>query len=269
MKHSDICKFTSTSFLETLNVECFVMETNLEVMKKPCVLYTNRMILVSKGQGKFHFDQTEINFDVGSLIFGFKGEKFLAESKGETTYMYINFDGNRAGELFRRFNVKLMNRSFDGFDGLIPLWSESLCRASDQTVDLASESMLLYTFSRLSGSLAEWNGLVNKIVEIVEKQFDNPDLSMSTVAKQLSYNSKYISHIFKKKMGVSFSEYLRSVRIKFAVSLFDHGLDSVKNVALLSGFYDPLYFSTVFKSVVGLSPKDYAKKVLEQKELPV
>ena len=63
-----------------------------------------------------------------------------------------------------------------------------------------------------------------------------------------------------KKMGMSFSEYLRTVRIKHAVMLFEHGLDSVKNVALLSGFSDPLYFSSVFKSEVGISPSEYRKK---------
>jgi AraC-like DNA-binding protein len=62
-------------------------------------------------------------------------------------------------------------------------------------------------------------------------------------------------------MGVSYTDYLRSLRLKFAVSLFDRGLDSVKNVALLSGFTDPLYFSTVFKKHIGLSPKEYKEKM--------
>ncbi len=269
MKYNDICKFTPTSFIETLNVECFVMETNMDLMRKPKTLKKHCVILVVKGEGTFHFGIDKIEFKAGSLVFGFENELFFTESSGEVVYTYINFSGSRADELFRRFNVKSVNRVFDGFDGLIPLWSESLCRASEQTVDLASESMLLYTFSRLAGRGDQINDLVSKTLDIVEKQFDNPDLSMNFVSEKLSYNPKYISHVFKKNMGVSFSEYLRSVRIKFAVSLFDHGLDSVKNVALLSGFYDPLYFSTVFKKVVGVSPKDYAKKVLEQKEMPV
>jgi two-component system response regulator YesN len=50
------------------------------------------------------------------------------------------------------------------------------------------------------------------------------------------------------------------MRIKYAVSLFDHGLDSIKNVALLSGFFDPLYFSSVFKQVVGVSPTEYKNR---------
>lgn len=260
MRDFDICKFPTSSFLGTLTVNCFVMESNLEVMKTPSKLKQHCMILVSKGEGKFYFDNSLIPFTAGSLVFGFEGETFTTDCDKDVVYMYIKFSGNRAEELFRRFNITHLNRNFNGFDGLIPLWNESLCRASEQTIDLASESIILYTFSRLFNSNEQWNGLISSIIDIVEKKFDDPDLTLNVIAKQLSYNSKYISHAFKQKMGISFSEYLRSVRIKFAISLFDHGIESIKNVALLSGFYDPLYFSTVFKKSVGMPPKEYIEK---------
>jgi YesN/AraC family two-component response regulator len=85
------------------------------------------------------------------------------------------------------------------------------------------------------------------MIEITEDNFKDPVLSLTTVAQALSYNPKYLSHAFKESMGVGYAEYLRSIRIRFAVSLLDLGIDSIKNVALLSGFTDPLYFSTVFK----------------------
>ena len=264
MKNYDICKFTPASFVEPFRVKCFVQETSQEVMKNPYKIACHEMILISNGQGDFKIDDTVIPFVKGDLIFAFKGETVFVENAENVAYMYIQFDGNRADELFRRFNITNATRSFKGFDGLIPMWNESLCRASDYTVDLASESMLLYTFSRLSYNITQWNGLINSVVEIVEKNFDDPDLSINVIASQLSYNAKYISHVFKEKMRISFSEYLRSVRIKFAVSLFNHGIDSVKNVAFLSGFYDPLYFSTVFKKHIGVSPKEYIKNNLKQ-----
>ena len=61
-------------------------------------------------------------------------------------------------------------------------------------------------------------------------------------------------------MKVNYSEYLRSIRMKYAISLFELGISSVKNVALLSGYSDPLYFSNSFKKTVGISPKDYISK---------
>ena len=204
------------------------------------------------------------NFTAGELHFAFSGEIFSVKHHKNAEYMYIGFSGDRADKLLNRFDVKTERRIFESFDGLIPFWSESLSRANEQTIDLAAESILLYTFSRLFPITAQQNDLISKIVAITEEQFTDHELSLSTVAKQLSYNAKYLSHAFKSKMSVSYSDYLASIRIKYAISLFNRGIDSVKNVALLSGFSDPLYFSTVFKKQIGLSPVNYIKKGLQK-----
>ena len=84
------------------------------------------------------------------------------------------------------------------------------------------------------------------------------------IADEIGYNSKYLSHLFKEKMGVSYSEYLRSFRFKYAISLFELGISSVKNAALLSGFSDPLYFSNAFKKAIGMSPKEFISSISSQ-----
>ena len=257
MKSQNICKYITANRGNELDVSWFVLETDAKTSYKPHKLGRNQLILVSEGSGVFEFDKESVPFSIGSLIFGFSGETFLPKPDGECKYMYIRFAGPRADELFRRFNITAATRAFSGFDGLVPLWSKSLARADEQTIDLAAESMLLYAFSRLSSNITAHNTLISKIVEISEAQFTDPTLSVNTIADALGYNPKYISHIFTKKMGVRYSEYLKSLRIKYAVTLFDHGIESVKNVALLSGFTEPLYFSTVFKKSVGVSPKEY------------
>ncbi len=54
----------------------------------------------------------------------------------------------------------------------------------------------------------------------------------------------------KKQFGMGFAEYLRTLRIKHAVLLFEKGVTPVKNVALLCGFSDPLYPSDVTVSFI-------------------
>ena len=253
----NICKYIDAHRDNELDVSWFVLEADGNGLYQPHKLNRHQLILVSEGSGFFDFDNTKIPFSVGSLVFGFKGETFLPQPDSSCKYMYIRFIGPRADELFKRFNITAATRAFSGFDGLVPLWSESLSRADEQTIDLAAESMLLYAFSRLAGNITEHNTLISKIIEISESHFTDPTLSVATIADALGYNPKYVSHIFKKKMGVGYSEYLKTLRIKYAVTLFDHGIESVKNVARLSGFTDPLYFSTLFKKSIGVSPKEY------------
>lgn len=257
MANKNICKFISETLAERLSISSFILESNKDIMGNQNKLNENRVILVKKGSGKMYIDNEELDFDAGNLIFAFCDENFYIKANDTCEYMYISFSGLRAEFLFDRFSVSKTNRIFYDFDSLIPFWQDSLLRASDVNIDLISESVLLYTFSRIINEKSEKNTLVNNIIEFTEDNFQNPSLSLNEMAKALSYNAKYISHFFKENMGMGYSEYLRTMRIKYAVTLIDLGLDSIKNVALLSGFNDPLYFSTVFKKQLGITPKEY------------
>lgn len=260
VKKSNICKFVSGMRERDLYAAHFVYETDRAVMQRPYVMTENRMILVTAGSGSVIAADTPHAFAAGDLIFAFKGETVSFTPSGDCEYIYIGFSGSRADELLRRFGIHPLRRVFFASEGLIPLWQESLLRASTKNIDLAAESMLLYGFSRLSAVTADRDSPVRKVMELIEEHFTDPALSIAAVAERLSYHPKYLSRVFKDKMGVRYTEYLRAMRMKYAVSLFDHGLNSVKNVALLSGFSDPFYFSTVFKSIVGITPKEYIEK---------
>ena len=90
--------------------------------------------------------------------------------------------------------------------------------------------------------------------------FTSSALSLNSVAENLNYNAKYISRIFKKNIDVNFSQYLRKIRISHAILLMNNGITSIKNVALLSGFSDPFYFSNIFKQNVGTLPREFINK---------
>lgn len=260
MHNRNICKFPPNAFQDRLSIHCFVRETDGNIISEKRQLKHHRAVLVEKGSGHFLMNDVLLPFAVGTLLFAFKEEAFSAVTAEECEYLYIDFEGSRADELFRRFDIGRHQRVFSGFDGLIPLWHESLSRASEKNVDLAAESILLLTFSRLLNTASAHSDLIRRALEISEERLTDQSLSLSCLADELGYNAKYLSHLFKEKMRVGYAEYLRSLRIRYAISLFDRGIDSVKNVALLSGFADPLYFSTVFKKSVGTSPKEYVKK---------
>ncbi|MBR5452483.1 MAG: helix-turn-helix transcriptional regulator [Clostridia bacterium] len=262
MINKNICKYIASSLPYTLTANYFVRETKAEHMSHPLSHSEHLAILFTEGKGQININDNTLSYHSGMLVFIYKDDSFFCTPQGETEYFYIGFEGSRSDELFHRFGICRGNQVFRGFDGLIPMWRESLTRATEKTIDLAAESVLLYTFSRMDASEDDKKmGAVRKVIDILEEDFTDPDLSITTIAQRLSYNHKYLSHIFKQKTGSSYSDYLRSLRIKHAVLLFNHGIESVKNVAILCGFSDPLYFSTVFKKQTGLSPSEYKAKL--------
>ena len=267
LKTANICKFpTAPRFGATLTVSCFVRESNAETMHKTLRLSHHRMILFAQGTGSMRIDGVSYPFRAGTLLFVLSGESITLSEGEDVVYMYVDFSGARAEELLHRFHITALTRCEEGYDGLIPLWQESLARAVEDTIDLAAESILLHTFSRLRGADAERRGIIAQIVQLTEQSFNDPEWNLTAIARELSYHPKYVSHVFKEKMGIPYSEYLRTVRLNYAITLFDHGIDSVKNVSLLSGFSDPLYFSNVFKKSIGMSPKEYVQA--KQKKNP-
>jgi AraC-like DNA-binding protein len=264
MKSKNICKFVPPDITSQLIPIRFILETEPDAMRNATPKPVHRMVLITNHSGKLILNNHTFRCSAGDIIMLFEGETYFFESEAGFQYMYIDFKGLRSNELFRRFGINEFNRIFSGLDGLIPLWMESLSRASKENIDLVSESILLYTFSRLNYEHEKYDSCVNKIIEITEEDFSNPQLSISFIAEELGYNSKYLSHIFKKKTGIGYTEYLQNFRIKYAISLFENGIDSIKNVALLSGYTDSLYFSTVFKNKTGTSPKNYIKNHFEK-----
>lgn len=260
MNPSNVCKFPTSSYPNDLSVFRFVFEADQSVMQKEHVLEYNRMILIEQGEGELLLDAVPHKFSAGTLIFGFEGERFSLSRGDGVRYLYIDFNGARAKNLFYRFEIFPHSRTREGFNGLIPFFKDSLLSAVQENLDIISESVLLHVFSRLSVSDSKQNSIIQKILEITEKNFQDPELSLTAIADMIGYNPKYLSHFFKRKMNISYVEYLRSYRFKYAISLFELGISSVKNAALLSGFSDPLYFSASFKKAIGVSPTEFIKK---------
>ena len=232
----------------------------METMFRKIKLVNNRMILITQGDGEFLFDDLAFSFTVGTLIFGFEGEQFALKRGNDVRYIYIDFNGEKGNTLCHRVGIYPYMRATDNFDSLIPFCQDCLLRTPPKNIDIAGESVLLYVLSRLSSKTSIQNDALKNIIEFTEKNFREPDLSISVIADELGYNAKYLSHFFKTKMNMNYSEYLRSIRFKYAISLFELGISSVKNVALLSGFSDPLYFSNAFKKAIGISPKEFISK---------
>ena len=251
---NNICKFPLPDTSNNLSISCFVLETDKSTMTNCITLQNDRMILIENGKGAFLFDNISYSFSAGTLLFGFKGESFCLDNGNNVSYLYIDFSGTRGEALCRRFDIYPLVRKKDHFNGLIPFCKDCLLNSLPENVDIAAESVLLYVFSRLSVNKSEQNEVMRKIIEYTQDNFQDCCLSISALAQKMGYNSKYLSHFFKANMNISYSEYLRSIRLKYAISLFESGISSVKNVALLSGFSDPLYFSNTFKKVTGISP---------------
>lgn len=101
-------------------------------------------------------------------------------------------------------------------------------------------------------------GIVGQVCNYVLEHVEE-DISLTSVADSLFINKTYISEIFKLKTGISFSEYVTSVKIERAkLYMLKNDLKTYE-VAEKLGYKDIEYFSKVFKKRTGLTPTGYRK----------
>jgi len=95
-----------------------------------------------------------------------------------------------------------------------------------------------------------------KALEYIRKNLGG-DLSVEEVAEHIQKTPNYFSHLFKKEVGISFSEYLNRSRIDEAKKLMKTTNLLAYEISEKIGYRDYRYFVEVFKKLEGCPPSEY------------
>jgi two-component system response regulator YesN len=107
------------------------------------------------------------------------------------------------------------------------------------------------------------NELIYKMDKIIEKHLYDEKLSLNFIAHEILFvNVDYLGKLFISEKNEKFSRYITRRRIEKAQSLFlQNNNMQVNEVALQTGFgNNAQYFSKVFKSYTGYTPREYKNK---------
>ncbi len=86
------------------------------------------------------------------------------------------------------------------------------------------------------------------------------DLSVRELAGRSYVSADHLTRLFKKKYGMTVSEYIQDKRLRLAAILLHRGEMNVSAVADSVGFGNYSYFTEQFKKYYGETPRQYQKK---------
>lgn len=101
------------------------------------------------------------------------------------------------------------------------------------------------------------------ILRYVERNFGE-NIQLSDLAERLFVSTSTVSRFFKKQTGSYFKEYLKKVRLRYALERLENTDESMTKIAMDCGFANPSVFNHIFRDVYGMAPNVYRKQSRSQ-----
>lgn len=99
------------------------------------------------------------------------------------------------------------------------------------------------------------------MIEYVQQHY-REEISLAKFSEKSYYSPSHLSHLMRKELGISFTEYLKMVRLQHALQLLRHG-KSVTEISESTGFVNSNAFIKAFRDTYGMTPGKY--KSMQQK----
>lgn len=218
------------------------------------------IIVYTKGRGIFSTNEKEIETAPGKIIIIPPGTMHSSTNIDEIyERIYIN------GEFNYIFNLKTPAVIADNSNSEGAALARMIYNNRFSESEYISTLISAFTHFLLDRMNFE-NELLSAITNITEKitnDFCDNNIDLSAILNKSGYSEDYIRAQFKKITGKTPTEFLTQSRISHAcylISAYGNSI-SLMTVSEKCGYTDYIYFSRMFKRIVGVSPRKYMQEV--------
>ncbi|MCJ8209008.1 ATP-binding protein [Mucilaginibacter sp. RS28] len=168
----------------------------------------------------------------------------LLTARTPLIYKIEGFDTGADDYITKPFSVKLLERR---------VWN--LLESRRKLRDRYKKEITLQPVNIAINSADEL--LLEKIMSLIERQIDNPKLSVEDLGKEVFMSRVTFYRKIKALTNQTPVEFIRGIRLKRAAQLLATKKYHISEVAYMVGFLDLNYFRKCFKEEFGKTPKDY------------
>ena len=221
-------------------------------------------IYCTTGTGVLFFDGYTLSYEASSMVAIPPETPHANTSSSGFTNIFINADDCS-------LNVKqpfLVHDDANGF--LLSAFKAIFYHYSADvrnTSLLSAYGSLIVAYAQAYQESEIHTGIVSEIEGHIIQNFPNPGFELDEYLRSLPFSYEYLRKRFKKEVGITPHQYLQDKRLQTAADALQRGTADASNItdiAHLSGFREPLYFSRMFKKRYGVAPSFYAEQKREQ-----
>lgn len=135
-----------------------------------------------------------------------------------------------------------------------------LLHSEEEICEWLYDSVIKPTIKYLENSrCTQTFNLTDAIIQIIHHDFES-DLSLEYCAAQVNFHPSYVSRVFKKEMGVTFSDYLSNYRLKMAETWLIETNMNISKIAERFKYNSSAAFIRYFRKMEGVTPGEFRKK---------
>ncbi len=227
-----------------------------EILKERCRACDRKSFALAKESGKpavykCHAGLTEAVFPikmnditVGYLMFG---QTIIPEEKTESRDKILNY----------------CNSHINDRKTLEKYYNDLICKSEAQ-ISAAAKIMEIAACYLCKNNVVsiDNNNIIGRLTAYVDDNLGG-NLSVNDICKALNIGRTKLFEISKRYFGVSITGYIRKRRITAASDYLLKNDCSVAQAADFVGITDYNYFSKIFKTETGFSPKQYKQKYMK------
>ena len=114
----------------------------------------------------------------------------------------------------------------------------------------------------------ESGSLVKKIADYLDLHYTEP-ITLEKMSNDLGYNYRYVSGVVNRFFRLSFLGVVNRYRVNYACDLLVNSEKGITEISMICGFESTRSFNRNFRSIMGVSPRDYRCGKGEIKEKPL
>ena len=123
---------------------------------------------------------------------------------------------------------------------------------------IQNEVILPFAEEMCEKNAQQFQRLSEQIIEMIEEDYME-DITLEVIGTKLHYNPNYLSNIFKKETGITFSDYLTSYRFEIAKKWLRETDVTIKEISERLQYRNPQNFIRSFKKKENMTPGEYRK----------
>lgn len=114
--------------------------------------------------------------------------------------------------------------------------------------------------------LSQYSPLITGCISyILDHLMEN--ITLSTLSAAMGYSEYYLSRCFKKEVGISIKNYIKTQRIQYAKIQLSSQTVNINHLSEQLHFVSPSYFSKCFKDETGMTPREFMKQTGPEKKI--